>query len=268
MKERLTGAIILVALIVLLVPELLTGPVRSSTVPQTAAASSEEPPLRSYTINLADDTRTARSTTSVGAAAAPDGADQPAPQANPSAVTESTDPVAVSGNAAGSGPTGSGASTAPGTPVASSGAVSGTAGSGTTSPAHPVTSDGRAAGDAAVPAASGDATAPAPSGSARTVTAPTSSGSATREHPRVPAPAAHGSGWMVQLGVFASRSNADRLAQELKGKGFRVSVSEIAGSSRALFRVRAGPVSDRTAASELAAKLRAAGAPGSVVPRS
>jgi len=73
---------------------------------------------------------------------------------------------------------------------------------------------------------------------------------------------------MVQLGVFASRENADRLAQELKGKGFRISVSEVAGHGRTLFRVRAGPVSDRTAASDLAAKLRAAGAAGSVVPRS
>ncbi len=74
---------------------------------------------------------------------------------------------------------------------------------------------------------------------------------------------------MVQLGVFAARSNADRLAQELKGKGFRISVSETPGSSgRKLFRVRAGPVADRTMAADLAAKLRAAGAPpGSVVPR-
>jgi len=72
---------------------------------------------------------------------------------------------------------------------------------------------------------------------------------------------------VVQLGVFASRGNADRLAQELKGKGFRISISEVPGNGRKLFRVRAGPVSDRTAASDLAAKLRAAGATGSVVPR-
>ncbi len=52
-KERLTGAIILVALIVLLVPEFLRGPVKSA--PRTVAASAEEPPLRSYTINLGDD---------------------------------------------------------------------------------------------------------------------------------------------------------------------------------------------------------------------
>ncbi|MGH8277140.1 MAG: hypothetical protein ACRETH_10655, partial [Steroidobacteraceae bacterium] len=54
-KERLTGAIILVALIVLLVPELLTGPIRPA--PRTQGAGAEEPPLRSYTINLRDDAR-------------------------------------------------------------------------------------------------------------------------------------------------------------------------------------------------------------------
>jgi cell division septation protein DedD len=54
-KERLTGAIILVALIVLLVPELLTGPIKSA--PRAVVTSAEEPPLRSYTINLGDDAR-------------------------------------------------------------------------------------------------------------------------------------------------------------------------------------------------------------------
>jgi DedD protein len=55
-KERLTGAIILVALIVLMVPELLSGPVRSAPRAAAVASSSAEgPPLRSYTINLGDD---------------------------------------------------------------------------------------------------------------------------------------------------------------------------------------------------------------------
>ena len=49
-KERLTGAIILVALVVLLVPELLTGPGRSAPDPSHAG----EAPLRSYTVNLGD----------------------------------------------------------------------------------------------------------------------------------------------------------------------------------------------------------------------
>jgi cell division septation protein DedD len=46
-KQRLTGAIILVALFVLLVPELLTGP-RHTDAPDTAA----EEGMRRYTIDL------------------------------------------------------------------------------------------------------------------------------------------------------------------------------------------------------------------------
>ena len=70
MKERLTGAIILVVLIVLLVPELLSGPSRSAPAPQAAATSSEEPPLRSYTINLADDSHSADSSAGTSNASA------------------------------------------------------------------------------------------------------------------------------------------------------------------------------------------------------
>ena len=73
MKERLTGAIIIVALIVLLVPELLSGPVRSAPRTATVVPSAEEPPLRSYTINLTEDTRPRSS------AAQPSGPQQPAP---------------------------------------------------------------------------------------------------------------------------------------------------------------------------------------------
>jgi cell division septation protein DedD len=50
-KERLTGAVILVALIVLLVPELLSGPSSSTPV---ASQRADEPPMRSYTIDLAE----------------------------------------------------------------------------------------------------------------------------------------------------------------------------------------------------------------------
>src|SRR6185312_1565158 len=45
-KERLTGAIILVALIVLLVPELLTGPIRKKSAPAaSSSAASVAAPL-------------------------------------------------------------------------------------------------------------------------------------------------------------------------------------------------------------------------------
>lgn len=53
-KERLTGAIILVALIVLVVPELLTGP-RRAAPSDVARSSAEALPMRSYTIELTDE---------------------------------------------------------------------------------------------------------------------------------------------------------------------------------------------------------------------
>jgi DedD protein len=73
-------------------------------------------------------------------------------------------------------------------------------------------------------------------------------------------------GWAIQLGVFASRDNAERLAKQLKGKGYPVVVNEIAGNGKRLYRVRVGPEADRDAAVALGAKLRAAGHGGSVVP--
>jgi DedD protein len=75
-KERLTGAIILVALIVLLVPALLTGPLRPAA--RGAAAPAEEPPLRTYTIDLADNARP-------GATAVRSPAPAPPPVAAPAA---------------------------------------------------------------------------------------------------------------------------------------------------------------------------------------
>jgi cell division septation protein DedD len=71
----------------------------------------------------------------------------------------------------------------------------------------------------------------------------------------------------VQLGVFSVQANAERLAQELKSKGFHTLVSEMSGNGRTLWRVRAGPVAERAAAEQLSAKLRAAGHAGSVVPK-
>jgi cell division septation protein DedD len=85
----------------------------------------------------------------------------------------------------------------------------------------------------------------------------------------VTSPKAAGSagGWMVQLGSFASRANADHLAQDLNARGFHATVSESRAGSRKLWRVRAGPAQDRAAAEQLAAKLRAAGHSGAVVSR-
>jgi len=195
---------ILVALIVLLVPELLTGPIRSAPRTAAVAPSAEEPPLRSYTINLADDTH------SRSAAATASGPQQPTSLsvAQPAAAESAPPPAS---------------SAAPRAPEAA-------------------------------PAA------PPPLMPAKSARASAAAASAANS-------AAGDSGtWMVQLGSFASRTNAERLARQVRAGGFKVSVSQ-GSSGRRLYRVRVGPAHDREAATQLAVKLRAAGHSGSIVPK-
>jgi cell division septation protein DedD len=202
-KERLTGAIILVALIVLLVPELLTGPVHSAPRAAAVASSAEEPPLRSYTIKLAEDGHPQGAT-------AHNGPEQPAPLAPPPAASATPAPAPP-------------ASQEPTSAAASSPAV-------TSAPsAHPAATAGGL----------------------------TAASAAARSEGSQP--------YSVQLGSFASRANADRLARQVRTQGFTVSVSQ--GSSGHLYRVRVGPARDHAAALELAQQLHAHGHSGAIVPQ-
>jgi cell division septation protein DedD len=204
-KERLTGAIILVGLVVVLVPELLNGPIRPAARVR-GPASAEEPPLRSYTINLADEPRGGSGTLALK----PAGSSPPAPAAEPAARAAA--PAA--------------ARTAATTPTS-------------TTPA------------------SNTPTSPPPPLTARTTPA--------APPPAAPAtPGASGTGYVVQLGSFASRSNAQRLAKQVHGLGYTVSVSR-GTSGRHLYRVRVGPARERAAAEQLAAQLRTQGHAGAVV---
>ena len=75
-----------------------------------------------------------------------------------------------------------------------------------------------------------------------------------------------GSGWVVQLGSFGQRDNAERLARDLKTRGFAAFVSPLSHSGRTLYRVRVGPEGERGGAEDLAKRLAAAGHVGPVVP--
>jgi cell division septation protein DedD len=248
-KERLTGAIILVVLIVLLVPELLSGPSKSAPAPQAAVTSAEEPPLRSYTINLADDSHTTG--TSAGSANATPQASGPA-QPTPIPDAASSPPEAPAGNS------NSSEAEQAGTPAA--------AGSGAAtveSTSVPPADDQPRAPQAAAPEEHPTPSDRSSAQERRPAAAPKSAAATPK-----PAPEEHsGGGWMVQLGVFRIQANAEHLAQELKGQGFHTLVSEISGSGGPLWRVRAGPVAERAAAEQLGARLRAAGHAGSVVPK-
>src|SRR5262245_33309557 len=146
MKERLTGAIIVVALLVLLVPELLTGP-ESKQPANPAGADGAQ--LRSYTIDLQDDaTRRPPPPTAPTTAAS----DDPVAQATPEADTESSSSIARVG------PPVEGPARAAGQPM----------GSG---------ADSAAAQDSARPAASAPASAATPGNSNATAGAATSGAS-------------------------------------------------------------------------------------------
>ena len=230
-KERLTGAVILVVMIVLVVPELLTGP-RQRAAP--AAETGDQPPLRSYTVDLTDGARQGAATGSgpltqspgtSSATAAPVSAPAAAPADDTSGSADEQPPPAASESSAGAN---AAATHAP-------------------APKEPP--------PRAPPAASvthGAHAAAAPRTAAPQTAAQADTGAVT--------------GWSVQLGSFASRENADRLVHELKARRFSAFVSESTSDGRKLYRVRVGPESDHAAAQTLATRLRSAGHTGSIVP--
>jgi DedD protein len=234
-KERLTGAIILVALIVLLVPELLSGPKgpAASAPAGAAAAPSEEPPLRSYTINLSDDSHS--QTESPGSVAAGNGPAMPQPSGpEPPAAQVSAPQSTTAEETVGSAAEPSAPLPKPAVaPKPSSATSSAAAHVAASKPARTATAEKAAKGRSAAANTTGSSSAPG--------------------------------AWGVQLGVFASRENAERLALEVRVKGFKASVSPVSGGTRKLYRVRVGPAPDRSAAQELQGRLKAAGRPGGTI---
>ena len=113
--------------------------------------------------------------------------------------------------------------------------------------------------------------APAPPASPANAAAPVAAAplpSPVAAPPRPSAVAHGGEAWVVQLGSFASRDNAERLARQLRAKSYSAFVSEFRGSGRVLFRVRVGPEQDRARADAIAARLAREGHRGSVAPES
>jgi cell division septation protein DedD len=279
-KERLTGAIILVALLVLLVPELLTGPSASSAA---KPAEPEGAPMRSYTIDLADDAR-ARPGTAVSeepvepASVEPDVEEAAASESaipGGDAVADSSQPGRETAGAAEDTSPATGARMGSGADEAAASATRPGSGSATSSEAEQPRS---AFGPGAAERQSAASASETPARQARSDSAarpagsdapakPAANESAVRRaasEPPAPRAATPSKGWAVQLGVFASRENAERLAKQVKAKGYPVVVNETSGSKR-LYRVRVGPAPDRAAAVQLGDKLRAAGHAGAVV---
>jgi DedD protein len=202
-KERLVGASILVMLIVLIVPELLSGPAPGPVTPRLPVSAPQ--PVRNVTVDLATNKA-------------------PAPEPAAEAAASSAQPTGTgSGDAA--------SAVAEPTPASSAAAAP--------APAAP---------PAPVPSAPLETTAPPP----------TSAATAAK-------PAAAGHNWAVQLGSFASHANADKLVRKLKAQGFSVYVLSGGSGTSLRYRVRVGPMADRGAATQAAARLKSLGHAGSLV---
>jgi cell division protein FtsN len=234
-KQRLTGAAIVVALLVLLVPEMFRG--RPPATPPVASGGAGGPPVRSYTIELRD---RAAGSGGPGAASPPMTSDQPALAASPEQP-----PAATTG-----------------APAAVPGAGAATAGQAPT--AAPGAAPGVAPGAAAPPAAAVPATTPA------TTPATPAPAAASAPEPAPVAPAASGGPadaerYQVQLGLFASRANAERLAAKVARQGVKVRVS--GPDARNLYRVHTPTYRTRDEAQAIQQKLRELGLTAALTPQ-
>jgi DedD protein len=202
-KERLIGASILVVLIVLVVPELLSGPksVVPSATPAAIFPASAPEPTRNVTVDLATSKAPANSDVEP-AEAAKGGEAAPTP--------------------------------APSTDGSSSTAVS-------------------------------TSTAPTSTAPASAAPAPDAAATAKPVETAAPSPISTRAAWAVQLGSFASRTNADNLSRQLKGQGFSVYVLSGGSGASVRYRVRVGPLADRDSAERTAAKLKSIGHASSLV---
>jgi DedD protein len=243
LKERLVGATILVALIVLVVPELLSGPKRPGAAPPAAGLPAA--PTRTVSVDLA----TNRATTEPDAAAASQAAPTPAPNPTPDAPASRRAGESGAGSANGAGNP-NGVSSANGAGSATSTAAPPREG-GESAPASTVATLGAQTG--VQPSLETPATTPKSSATNRSIAGPAEIAAAPQ---RV---------WAVQLGSFASKANALRLAHQLQASGGSFYVSP-GGSGPALrYRVRMGPLADRGAAERAQAKLKAQGHPATIV---
>jgi cell division septation protein DedD len=85
-------------------------------------------------------------------------------------------------------------------------------------------------------------------------------------HPTAANQPAEAGTFVVQLGTFSKRENADGLVRDMTAKGFAAFVMPVTTNGRELYRVRVGPTRDRAAAEALAAQLKRLGQSGSIVP--
>jgi DedD protein len=230
LKARLIGASVLVLLVVLVVPELLSG--RKASTGETPAVAQGDGPTRTYTIELGKP----------GSAAA---ADATMPRAG---FTPETPPLA-SEQAQRATPRPE--------PVASQVAPA-QAASAPSQEASTRTGVASQARGAASPTESRAASARTPDAEASPVSARAATTAAGDNKPL------RGT-WSVQVGAFGSSESARMLVEQLEADGFSAYVSSVDRNGKKLHRVRVGPEPVRASADALAGRLKARGLPVSLV---
>lgn len=122
------------------------------------------------------------------------------------------------------------------------------------------------------PAAAKPATKPEPSKPAPSASAPSASASkpAASETPKAEPPVSKpanpaGTGFVVQMGAFASATDATALRDTLRKAGFNAFTDTVPGANGSLTRVRVGPVITRAEAEALKSKLEHAGKAGGMI---
>jgi hypothetical protein len=94
-------------------------------------------------------------------------------------------------------------------------------------------------------------TAPPPVSATQDRTSPPPAKPAPPPDPPAKSAPDDGESWVIQAGAFSNKAGADKVAADLRGKGYPVTVTP--GPT---FRVRVGPYPKRAAAEQVAARLR------------
>ncbi|HLZ98085.1 MAG TPA: SPOR domain-containing protein [Steroidobacteraceae bacterium] len=269
-KERLVGATILAVLVVLIVPELLSGPKPRMAPVQPASAAGPAEAVRNVTIDLATSKATPADNTPAenalpdraapAAASPPDGSVPAASGISGEAIPKNAAP-----GDAGPGNVASGDAAAPGdgpsqgtSPAEAPGGTPGFRSRATRGAAPPTIATLRAQQPAhpTEPKLESEPSSPksqsSKSGNASAAGATAADGASNRH-------------WAVQLGSFVSRENAEKLVRQRKSHDVSLYVSSSGRGASLRYRVRIGPLADRNAAERVLAKLKKEGQSASLV---
>jgi DedD protein len=227
LKERLVGAAVLMAMAVILIPEMLSGPRRAQAPPAAPTAERSEANLKRYTIDLNGD-RDGIQSVAVPEASNIETAPPPAEEVLPVELPpEELPPAEDSADFAAAAPV----------------------------PLEAVSGSPQEASSGAAPV---EIPAPAPVVKTDPVPPPArSEARAPAAAPVAPAPATGSTRrWAVQLIAYDNRERAQRMAEDLRESNYAAFVMPVQSATGTLYRVRVGPFVTRAEADNALRKLR------------